>query len=34
MNAEDVEWLVRRCDRRTPNGHRDDAMLLLLARLG
>jgi site-specific recombinase XerD len=34
MNAEDVECLVQSCDRSTPQGRRDYAILLLLARLG
>ncbi len=34
MPAEDVACLLQSCDRSTPHGRRDDAMLLLLARLG
>jgi len=34
MKAEDVEWLLHSCDRQTAQGQRDDALLLLLARLG
>jgi site-specific recombinase XerD len=34
MKAEDVECLLRSCDRITPQGQRDYAILLLLARLG
>src|SRR6266545_404567 len=34
MKAEDVECLLHRCDRQTAQGQRDDAILLLLARLG
>lgn len=34
MKAEDVEYLLRSCDRRTAKGRRDYAILLLLARLG
>jgi site-specific recombinase XerD len=34
MNAEDVDGLVQCCDRSTPKGQRDEAILLLLARLG
>jgi site-specific recombinase XerD len=34
MKAEDVECLLHSCDRRTPQGQRDYAILLLLARLG
>lgn len=32
--AEDVQRLLRACDRRSPTGRRDYAVLLLLARLG
>src|SRR5262249_31851601 len=32
--AEDSDRLVQGCDRRTPHGRRDYAILLLLARLG
>jgi site-specific recombinase XerD len=32
--ADDVERLLTACDRRTPTGRRDHAILLLLARLG
>ncbi|SRR6266568_4630785 len=34
MPAEDVECLLQSCDRSTPHGRRDYAILLLLARLG
>jgi site-specific recombinase XerD len=34
MKVEDVESLLRSGDRSTPQGQRDDAILLLLARLG
>jgi integrase/recombinase XerD len=34
MKAEDVDCLVRSVDRNTPQGQRDYAILLLLARLG
>ena len=34
MNAEEVDCLRRRVDRNTPQGPRDDAILLLLARRG
>src|SRR6266516_2673487 len=34
LPPEQVERLLRSCDRRTPSGQRDYAMLLLLARLG
>jgi integrase/recombinase XerD len=34
MNAEEVAGLLHSGDRRTPQGHRADALLLLLARLG
>jgi site-specific recombinase XerD len=34
LPPEQVERLLRRCDRRTPAGARDYAILLLLARLG
>jgi len=29
MAAEDIDRLVQGCDRRTPHGRRDDAILLL-----
>ena len=34
MKAEDVDHLLQSCDRKTPKGQRDYAILLLLARLG
>jgi len=34
MQAEDVDCLLQSCNRRTPKGQRDYAILLLLARLG
>ncbi|MEE8267198.1 MAG: site-specific integrase [Acidiferrobacterales bacterium] len=34
MKAEDVDRLLQTCDRTTPKGQRDYAILLLLARLG
>ena len=34
MKAADVEYLLHSCDRQTAQGQRDDAILLLLARLG
>lgn len=34
MKAEDVACLLQSCERRTPHGQRDDAIVLLLARLG
>src|SRR5229473_383360 len=34
MSAEDIDCLLQGCDRRTPHGRRDYAILLLLARLG
>jgi site-specific recombinase XerD len=34
MKAEDVGCLLQSCDRRTPKGQRNHAILLLLARLG
>lgn len=34
MTAEDVDCLLQSCDRSTPKGQRDYAILLLLARLG
>jgi site-specific recombinase XerD len=34
MKAEDVDALLQHCDRSTPKGQRDYAILLLLARLG
>ena len=34
MKAEDVDHLLQSVDRYTPQGQRDDAILLLLARLG
>ena len=34
LPPDQVERLLRSCDRRTPSGQRDYAMLLLLARLG
>jgi len=34
MSAEDVDRLLQSCNRHTPHGRRDDAILLLLARLG
>lgn len=34
MKAEDVDRLLQSCDRTTPQGQRDYAILLLLARLG
>jgi len=34
MNVEDIESLLQSCDRSTPQGQRDYAILLLLARLG
>ena len=34
MTAEDVDCLLQSCDRGTPKGQRDYAILLLLARLG
>jgi integrase len=34
MKAEDVDYLLQSCDRCTPKGQRDYAILLLLARLG
>jgi len=34
MAAEDIDRLLQGCDRRTPQGRRDYAILLLLARLG
>jgi site-specific recombinase XerD len=34
MTAEDVDRLLQTCDRSTPKGQRDYAILLLLARLG
>jgi len=34
MSAEDIDCLLQGCDRRTPHGRRDYALLLLLARLG
>src|SRR5437868_3611176 len=34
MKAEDVDYLLHSCERSTPKGQRDYAILLLLARLG
>jgi site-specific recombinase XerD len=34
LASDDVERLLTACDRQTPTGRRDDAVLLLLARLG
>jgi site-specific recombinase XerD len=34
LNAEDLQCLLQRCDRTTPQGQRAYAILLLLARLG
>ena len=34
LKAEEVAWLLQSCDQSTPQGQRDYAILLLLARLG
>lgn len=34
LSAEDIDGVFQGCDRRTPHGRRDDAIVLLFARLG